>query len=28
MGVNVQPTHTGSPWEKGVVELSFASVAT
>jgi putative transposase len=28
MGVNVQPTHTGSPWEKGVVERSFASVAT
>ncbi len=28
MGVNVQPTHAGSPWEKGVVERSFGSVAT
>lgn len=28
MGITVQPTHTGSPWEKGVVERSFGSVAT
>src|SRR5258706_10064328 len=28
MGINLQPTHKGSPWEKGTVERSFASVAT
>lgn len=28
MGVSVQPTHQGSPWEKGEVERSFASVAS
>jgi putative transposase len=28
MGINFQATHAGSPWEKGVVERSFASVAT
>lgn len=27
-GVNFQPTHEGSPWEKGVVERTFASVAS
>jgi transposase InsO family protein len=28
MGVNFQPTHQGSPWEKGTVERAFASVAS
>jgi transposase InsO family protein len=28
MGINFQPTHKGSPWEKGTVEKSFASVDT
>nr|WP_238845647.1 integrase [Nocardia terpenica] len=28
MGVNFQPTHQGSPWEKGTVESSFSSVDT
>jgi len=28
MGINFQATHTGSPWEKGIVERSFDSVAT
>ncbi len=28
MGVNFQPTHEGSPWEKGTVERTFASIAT
>jgi putative transposase len=28
MGVNLQPTHQGSPWEKGTVERTFASVAS
>ncbi|WP_375401777.1 Mu transposase C-terminal domain-containing protein [uncultured Amnibacterium sp.] len=28
MGVNFQPTHEGSPWEKGTVERTFASVAS
>jgi len=28
MGINFQPTHKGSPWEKGVVERSFDSVAS
>ena len=28
MGINVQPTHPGSPWEKGIVERTFSSVAT
>jgi transposase InsO family protein len=28
MGINVQPTHPGSPWEKGIVERTFASIAT
>jgi transposase InsO family protein len=28
MGVTLQPTHAGSPWEKGVVERSFGSVAS
>ncbi|MEV6034016.1 Mu transposase C-terminal domain-containing protein [Nonomuraea sp. NPDC052116] len=28
MGINVQPTHKGSPWEKGNVETSFAAVDT
>jgi len=28
MGVNFQPTHEGSPWEKGTVEKSFASIAS
>jgi len=28
MGVTFQPTHAGSPWEKGGVERSFGSVAT
>jgi putative transposase len=28
MGINPQPTHKGSPWEKGTVETSFSSVDT
>lgn len=28
MGINFQPTHQGSPWEKGTVEKSFNSVDT
>ncbi|MEU4234906.1 transposase family protein [Nonomuraea sp. NPDC026600] len=28
MGINHQPTHKGSPWEKGTVEKSFDSVDT
>jgi transposase InsO family protein len=28
MGINVQPSHEGSPWEKGAVETSFSSVGT
>ncbi|MER6832035.1 Mu transposase C-terminal domain-containing protein [Streptosporangium sp. NPDC000563] len=28
MGINFQPTHKGSPWEKGTVEKSFSSVGT
>lgn len=28
MGVNFQPTHEGSPWEKGAVERTFASIAS
>jgi hypothetical protein len=28
VGVNFQPTHKGSPWEKGTVESSFSSVDT
>ena len=28
MGINVQPAHEGSPWEKGAVETSFSSVGT
>jgi transposase InsO family protein len=28
MGINFQATHPGSPWEKGIVERSFDSVAT
>ncbi|MGN9843735.1 Mu transposase C-terminal domain-containing protein [Nonomuraea sp. H19] len=28
MGINVQPTHKGSPWEKGTVERSFDSLDT
>jgi hypothetical protein len=28
MGINFQPTHKGSPWEKGTVETSFAAVDT
>ncbi|QFU90162.1 hypothetical protein [Amycolatopsis sp. YIM 10] len=28
MGINFQPTHKGSPWEKGAVETSFSSVDT
>ncbi|RZU51196.1 Mu transposase-like protein [Krasilnikovia cinnamomea] len=28
MGINFQPTHEGSPWEKGTVETSFSSVDT
>jgi len=28
MGINFQPTHQGSPWEKGAVERSFDSVDT
>jgi putative transposase len=28
MGINFQPTHQGSPWEKGTVETSFNAVDT
>jgi putative transposase len=28
MGVNVQPAHKGSPWEKGTVETSFGAVGS
>jgi transposase InsO family protein len=28
MGINFQPTHEGSPWEKGTVEKSFYAVGT
>jgi putative transposase len=28
MGVNVQPSHKGSPWEKGTVETSFSAVGS
>ncbi len=28
MGVNLQPSHEGSPWEKGTVETSFSAVGT
>jgi putative transposase len=28
MGVNFQPTHEGSPWEKGTVERAFASIGS
>lgn len=28
LGVSFQPTHAGSPWEKGIVERSFSSMAT
>lgn len=28
MGINFQPTHQGSPWEKSVVERSFDSLGT
>jgi putative transposase len=28
LGVSFQPTHAGCPWEKGIVERSFASMAT
>jgi putative transposase len=28
MGINFQATHPGSPWEKGIVERSFDSVAS
>ena len=28
MGVTFQPTHEGSPWEKGAVERTFASIAS
>jgi hypothetical protein len=28
MGINFQPTHKGSPWEKGTVETSFNAVGT
>ena len=27
MGISLQPTHEGSPWEKGTVETSFSAVA-
>jgi hypothetical protein len=26
MGINLQPSHEGSPWEKGSVETSFSAV--
>jgi transposase InsO family protein len=28
MGINLQPSHPGSPWEKGAVETSFSAVGT
>jgi putative transposase len=28
MGINLQPSHEGSPWEKGAVETSFSAVGT
>jgi hypothetical protein len=28
MGINFQPSHEGSPWEKGTVETSFSAVGT
>ncbi len=28
LGVSFQPTHVGSPWQKGVVERTFSSIAT
>jgi transposase InsO family protein len=28
MGINLQPSHQGSPWEKGTVETSFSAVGT
>src|SRR5260370_1352807 len=28
MGINFQPSHPGSPWEKGSVETSFSAVNT
>ena len=28
MGINFQPAHKGSPWEKGTVETSFSAVGT
>lgn len=28
MGINLQPSHEGSPWEKGSVETSFSAVGT
>jgi transposase InsO family protein len=28
IGVNFQPTHAGSPWEKGAVERTFSSIAS
>ena len=28
MGISIQPTHKGSPWEKGTVETSFNSAGT
>jgi hypothetical protein len=28
MGINVQPAHKGSPWEKGTVETSFSAVGS
>ncbi len=28
MGINVQPSHEGSPWEKGTVETSFSAAGT
>jgi hypothetical protein len=28
MGISLQPSHKGSPWEKGTVETSFSAVGT
>jgi hypothetical protein len=28
MGISLQPSHEGSPWEKGTVETSFSAVGT
>jgi hypothetical protein len=28
MGISVQPTHKGSPWEKGTVETSFSALGS